>query len=383
MRGLSHVARKLEAVIDAIVKDGLDTSPLRDLFTEFFKSLEGEQVPEFLLHRIPPSKQKELHISSFKSDFDLELDRVREMASSWDAFVEERRSYVVSQLWDSYRPNQLALGFNFPVNGRVVREGKLIRKFYNKTFRDQLERYSFLPNGEKRDQMTALGMAYGDAQFRAANKVKSLEDPIRHKVMLYLWQQVYNSPDPNDGILWGEDTANLTIDALVWARDHEGIDPDSVSYESPEEADSDDEMEGAPEGTPLDGPETAQDQSATNLATVPLPAPQQAPVETQPAQVSNLAITVVNGWRQKGYEADSPEVIRWKSLAGEPVLFRQTSFGGEDAVKVFVDDAGVQKLYGFVSRPEIAAVKKAMGTSQEAIGTLEQGSNLTMKAVIL
>ena len=75
--------------------------------------------------------------------------------------------------------------------------------------------------------------------------------------------------------------------------------------------------------------------------------------------------------------------MRWKAQAGNLVLLSRTEVAGEEAIKVLIDDQGQLKRFGFVSKPDIARVKKQMGDSSDLIATLNPGSNLTMKAVIV
>lgn len=349
---LSHISRKLEVIIDAIVKEGDDTTELHNLFGKFFETLQDKQVPEFLLHRVPKSKREKFNITGFKSPMDVELDRIRDMAAQWDAFIEERRSYLVTQNWDSFKPNQIARSYYFPVNCEVAIEARRIKSAYNANFVELTKTYSVRPDGSKRDPMEARIKAYEDAQYRASLQISS--HPRCHEIMLYLWQMVYGSSNPSDGILWGTDTANLMVEALYHAKMHPQTDePERVEVVKEEEE-------------------------------TPVPAAA-APPEPSNMQVTHpeCAVTVVNGWAQKGLASDSPEVMRWKAQAGNLVLLSRTEVAGEEAIKVLIDDQGQLKRFGFVSKPDIARVKKQMGDSSDLIATLNPGSNLTMKAVIV
>lgn len=310
------------------------------------------------------------------------MDMVREELLKEKAYFEEVD--VRSFIWkNSFIPkDEFVL---FPTHPQAVDVAGEIRDCYLSVLR--AERKKLVAQGIKEPQLTID--AYKPAQEAAAAYANS--HPLGRDAWIELVRIIYSrasatvrtrpSPvDPTqnqidrfgDGILWGKDTAPLTISAfkrvgltiqhksIAWANRQARSQYGHLRFrvmvkDNVARPDGTSDNPGNILGT-VEAPDGAYD---CFMGRVRIPVPGDL---SGTGQV--LVLTLVNGWdnKMKSGKATQADLDTWKGKEGQKVILKPTTFdrGGvaEPAVAVYLE--GSQDQFGWVSKLQIGLVPEEM-----------------------
>jgi hypothetical protein len=407
MYDFSHIGWLIEMIIDAIVKDGTDISFVREARQALYKSLA--KVPRWALKKLSKATREKYKFEVEETELDKVIAMLEAMADEYDEFLVRHTHWLVLEKWadvdgETFKPYRYMAAHPFTASSAAGELASAIEAAYRHEFKacrlhligckqqGRLEaerlklKQGLLPKSWREIHSYALGNAdelmqrpdikklwndpeiLGLAYQMAEREVYRLfhKDPNILKAFVVLWGRIYRKATDNapyklaDGLLWGRYTSDLTIEALVWARDN------------------------------MPGPQLLNPKDALEPGIIPAPAP--IPAESVTAEVRGEAFTpipnddslwVVNGnfHKLEGGEITREQLDAWKrKLNGAMVDLVPVYWRGTKAYQVQV--AG--NLKGWVDAQQAVRLwNKTGGKQRQAMVGVCPGHPCMMEARIV